>query len=236
MSRGHLMGLDLGGGGVRCLLLDVESGAVPIARHAVVTRIAPGTNGLGVDLDLASVERGLAAATREALLRADATPGQVLGIAATSMRLGAVVLDRDGEAILATPNRDARAIGPGLVLASRHGDALLQVTGRFPYPIFAAARLRWLVESQPEAIARAAHFFSISDWMTWFLCGEARADRSQAAESLLFGIAERNWAWEWIDELEIPRRLFPELCDPGTVVGTLTEPAAAALGLRLEPA
>jgi sugar (pentulose or hexulose) kinase len=31
MSRQYLMGLDLGGGGGRCLLVDVESGEMTIA-------------------------------------------------------------------------------------------------------------------------------------------------------------------------------------------------------------
>ena len=66
-------------------------------------------------------------------------------------------------------------------------------------------------ETAPETLDGIAHFFAISDWMTWLLCGEAATDPSQAAESGLMDIAAGTWAWDWIDRLEIPRRVFPEI-------------------------
>ena len=135
------------------------------------------------------------------------------------MRLGMVVLDRAGEPLLAVPNRDARAVRQGLVLAAEHGDEFRRFSGRTPLPVFAAARLRWLAEERPETLRKAAHFLSISDWIAWRLCGEVTAEPSQAAESLLFDVASQGWAWDWIDRLEIPRGLFPELRPCGSRAG-----------------
>ena len=86
----------------------------------------------------------LAEAAREAMQRAGATPDQVLAVAATSMRHTTVVLDASGGALLATPNRDARAAGEAFQLASEHGSALYARTGQWPSPLGTAARLRWL--------------------------------------------------------------------------------------------
>lgn len=227
----YAMGLDLGGGGVRCLLLDLESKATVCTRSPVAPTPAPGTGGLGYDLDLDAIEKSLARAIGQTLARAGAQPGQIRGIATASMRLGTVLLDAAGEAILAVPNRDARAVVQGLTLAAEHGEELLALSGRWPSPIFAAARLRWLRENEPAALDRAAHFFSISDWITWRLCGEAVAEPSQAAESMLFNLAERAWAWDWIDRLEIPRSLFPSLGESGRPVGSVTSEAATRFGL-----
>ena len=65
-----------------------------------------------------------AEATHEAMERAGARADEVIGIAASALRLGNVMLDARGEAVLAVPNRDARAVGPGLMLGAQHGEAL----------------------------------------------------------------------------------------------------------------
>jgi autoinducer 2 (AI-2) kinase len=227
----YAIGLDLGGGSVRCLLLDLARGQTVCTARPIASTPAPGTSGLGFDLDLERVAAALAAATREALARAGADGGEIRAIACTGMRLGTVLLDAAGGVLLAVPNRDARAVGPGLVLAAQHGEALQRVTGHWPYPIFAAARLRWLAETDPARMARVACFLSLSDWMAFWLSGAVASEASQAAESLLFDVTSGAWAWEWIDRLEIPRHLFPELRASGSRLGALQPAAAAALGL-----
>ncbi len=103
------MGLDVGGSGGRCLLVDVESGEVVTALRGWEHRVVPGTAGLGFDLDLESLWARLGEASREALERAGARPEQVLGMAVTSMRFALVVVDRAGRAVFGAPNRDGRA-------------------------------------------------------------------------------------------------------------------------------
>src|SRR5262245_14155321 len=116
MSQRFVMGLDVGGGKGRCLLLDIDDGRTISTfrrwRHPVV----PETGGFGFDLDTAEVWRLLAEAAREALARAKAGPKQILGVAATGMRHGQVLVDRAGAVLLATPTRDARAAVQGLSL------------------------------------------------------------------------------------------------------------------------
>ena len=231
MSRRFLMGLDVGGGSGRSLLVDVDSGAVLSASRTWRFGTAPDTSGLGTDLDLELMWRLLSEASRELLARAGAAPSEVMGIAATGLRLGSVVLDRDGAPILAVPNRDARAAGPGLLMAAEHGERIFARMGRWPYPVFSAARLRWLTETDPAGARRAAHHLSISDWVTYKLCGTPVAEPSQAGESLLFDLASREWAWDWIDELGLSRELFPAPRECGSRAGALGSEAAADLGL-----
>ena len=232
MSTTYLMGMDQGGSGVRCLLLDTGSGHIHHAARRCAARRTPGTGGLGADLDLDLIWASLCAAAGEVMQSAGAKPDQIAGIAAASMRLGSVVLDSDGEAILAVPNVDARAAGEGLRMAAEHGAALLPRTGHWPLPIMAAPRLQWLAAQRADAWKRAAHYFSISDWLTWRLSGEALADPSQASVTLLFGITKSSWDWDWIDELGFPRHLFPEVRESGTPAGSLSREAARDLGLR----
>ena len=232
MSAVYTMGVDFGGGGVRCLLLDSRSGQTHHAVRACAPHRTPGTGGLGVDLDLAEIWAALSAATREVVERAGAAPGQIAAIAATSMRLGCVVMDGDGNALLAVPNVDARAAGEGLRMAAEHGQMLFPRTGHWPVPVMAAPRLQWLATQRPDEWKRATHFFSISDWLCWRLSGQALADPSQASVTLLYRLEASDWDWEWIDELGLPRQLFPEMRQSGAPAGTLCAEAARDLGLR----
>ena len=232
MNSTYLMGLDAGGGGGRCLLVETEGGRVTTVFRPWTHRPAPGTGGWGYDLDLERCWSLLAEATREAMGWVGATPEQVLAVAATSMRHTTVVIDRRGQAILATPNRDARAAAEGMQLAAERGAEFHQRTGHWPSPILAAARLRWLATNVPDELEQALAFLSFSDWIAYRLCGQIAAEPSQAGETLLFGLEARDWDWDLIDGLGLPRRLFPPLRQPGTRLGGLGEGAADALGLK----
>ncbi len=89
----YVIGLDFGGGGGRTILLDLHAGRTVSASRPWRFATAPGTGGLGYDLDLEAIRAVYAATTREALERAGARPEQVIGIAATAVRFGNVLLD-----------------------------------------------------------------------------------------------------------------------------------------------
>jgi sugar (pentulose or hexulose) kinase/phosphoglycerate dehydrogenase-like enzyme/ribulose-5-phosphate 4-epimerase/fuculose-1-phosphate aldolase/putative sterol carrier protein len=232
VSAHFLMALDAGGGGGHCLLVDTDSGTFTRAFRAWTHPAAPGTGGLGANLDLDMLWAALAEAAREAMQIAGAAPEHVLGVAATSMRHTTVVLDAAGAGLLTTPNRDSRAVTEAFQLASEQGDTFYARTGHWPSPLSTAPRLRWFATFDPDAWKRAVTVITLSDWVTYRLCGEIATDPSQAGESLLFDVAQRDWAWDLIAGLQIPRQLLPTLRQPGTRLGGLTAAAADALGLR----
>ena len=126
MSRRYLMGLDVGGGSGRSLLVDVDTGSVHAASRHWRFETAPGTSGLGSEIDLELVWKLLAEASREVLAAAGVSANEVEGVASTSMRLGTVLLDSDGASILAVPNRDAGAAGPGILMSVNHGERIFE--------------------------------------------------------------------------------------------------------------
>jgi autoinducer 2 (AI-2) kinase len=231
VSERFLMGLDLGGGGVRCLLVAPESGRSVGASRAFRAEPVPELP-LAIEYEPEATFAALCEVAREALARAGAGPADVLGIAATSMRHGSALLDAQGRELLLAPNRDARGSGPAIRLALERGAELHARTGHWPNPVQPAARLRWFAEQAPETLARAATHLALSDWIAFRLCGERASEASQASETGLLEIARPAWAVELADALEIPRRLLPELRASGTPLGKLGEAAASALGLR----
>jgi autoinducer 2 (AI-2) kinase len=231
MAKNYLMAIDVGGGSGRCLLLDPETGATRSAKRNWTHPAAPGTSGLGYSIDTNDVLKKLAEASREVLAKAGAAPDQIAGIATSGMRNTIVVLDARNNILLATPNRDARALGEGMMLGLERGQEFYTVTGHWPTPLFLGTRLIWMKNNTPDLFKRAATALSLTDWMAFILSGQKVSEHSQAGESLLFDLKQRRWAFDLIDSLGFPRSLFPEPVDSGAPIGTLTKQAADLLGL-----
>jgi len=138
MKTQYLMAIDVGGGSGRCLLLNPETGAIKTAKRNWTHPVAPGTSGLGYSVDANDILKKLGDVSREVLAKAGATPNQIAGIAVSGMRNTIVVLDAQGDILLATPNRDARALGEGMVLGAERGKEVHTVTGHWPTPLFSA--------------------------------------------------------------------------------------------------
>jgi autoinducer 2 (AI-2) kinase len=224
-----LLGLDAGGGGIRALVLDPERGPLASARRPWTHRAAPGTAGMGIDLDLDATWHAIVTATRDAVVRAGVAPEAIAGVAASAMRFATVVIAGDGAPLFAAPNRDGRAAGACFELLAE-GAALHARTGHGPTPISLLARLRWL--ARQEGAARAGHALALSDWIAWRLCGALATDRSQASTSGLFDLARGVWAEDLADASGIPRAWLPPIVPAGSRLGALGAEAARALGLR----
>jgi autoinducer 2 (AI-2) kinase len=224
------MGLDLGGGGLRCLLVNPDTLRVVTAYRGWAASPVPEVP-MGIEYDAAATWSVLGEVVREALERAQAGPEAILGVAATSMRHASALLDADGRELLVASNRDTRGLAASLEIAGTCGEELHRRTGHWPNPVQPAGRLMQLCRQAPEILERAATHLSLSDWIAWRLCGERVCEPSQASETLLFEIEQPAWAWDLIERLELPPGIFPELRAAGSRLGEVAEAAAAELGL-----
>ena len=231
MTKPWLMGIDLGGGGARCVLVDCASGALVSATDSWHFRAAEGTFGTGYDIDLDVVWEAVGRASRAAVQKAGLDTSALGGIAVSAMRFATVVLDAGGGPLLAVDNRDARAAGEYFEVAEKLGQKLLEEAGCCPLPLHASARLLWLRKQRPREFDRAATVFGLGDWLNFRLSGARAIDPTQASASGLFRLGKKEWCWSAIDELKLPRALFPPVVEAGCALGELSAGAAAHLGL-----
>ncbi len=231
MKTHYLMAIDVGGGSGRCLLLDPETGATVTAKRSWAHPAVPGTSGLGYSIDTAGILKKIGEASREVLAKAGADPSRIAGIAASGMRNTIVVLDDRRGVLLATPNRDARALGEGMTLGFERGKEIHAVSGHWPTPLFLGTRLVWMKANAPDLFKQASLAVSVTDWLAFILSGSIASERSQAGESLLFDLKRGEWAFDLIDSLGIPRSFFPHPVDSGARLGELTREGASLLGL-----
>lgn len=82
---------------------------------------------------------------------------------------------------------------------------------------------------RPE-FKQAEKMLLMPDLFTYWLTGETISEYSMASTSQLLDAKKRDWDWELIKALGLPKKIFCDIVKPGTVVGRLTDEMAAELG------
>ncbi len=71
----------------------------------------------------------------------------------------------------------------------------------------------------------------IPDFLNFLLSGNKKAEYSIASTTSLAEPINREWSWDLIDAFGFPREIFPEIVEPGTILGTLMPSIAKQTGL-----
>ncbi len=97
---------------------------------------------------------------------------------------------------------------------------------------FLISSLMWVREQEPDNYAKIYRLMLPKDYIRYRMCGEYGTDMSDASGSGAFDTANRRWAWELIDGLEIDRSIFPACGESCEIAGRVTEACARETGLR----
>lgn len=99
-------------------------------------------------------------------------------------------------------------------------------------PAFYNTSLHLLAQAQQKsrALNEADRLLFISDLIAYWLTGEKANERTIASTSQLYSPATKDWAWDVIDALGIPRGVFGKINDPGTILGTTRKDIEGKIG------
>jgi rhamnulokinase len=157
---------------------------------------------------------GLRAAGREA--------GRLDGVGIDSWAVDVGLLDSCGD-LLGNPvhYRDTRhATAVPDVHALVPPEELYRVSGLQHLPFNTVFQLSAMATRPGFAVAERA--LLVPDLLAYWLTGAVGAEVTNASTTGLLDATSRQWAWELIDRLGLPRRLFPPLTRPGDRLGELT--------------
>ncbi|HXA66768.1 MAG TPA: xylulokinase [Bryobacteraceae bacterium] len=225
------LGLDVGTGGTRVLLVD-ENGHV---RHACT---APHED-MRMERPGWAEQRpedwwdAAGQAIRGVLSQANVSGQDVRGVGLSGQMHGLVVLDETGRvirpALIWCDQRSQRQVdwinqtaGKEMVLRSTANPVL---TG------FTLPKLLWVRDNQPRLFERVRRMLLPKDYIRFQLTGEFASDVSDASGTALFDVVHRRWAWDLADKLELDRRILPRVYESSEVAGKITEAAARETGL-----
>ena len=98
-----------------------------------------------------------------------------------------------------------------------------------------AFQLLSLRKYRPHILERAHRLLFMPDLFAYLLTGEQHTEYSIATTSQLIDIETKNWSFDIMDRLGIPRRLFTDISPSGTVNGMLAEDVCMECGVESVP-
>jgi len=229
-SRPCLLGIDLGTGSTKAVLVDDSGQTVGVGVSANEVRSPrPGWVESDPEAWWAStcnaVGRALSAATT------GDRPPQVVGIGLSGQMHGAVLV-----------GADARPLGPAVLWADQRAlaeadryralpEALRQAVGNPVAPGMTGPVLLWLEANEPERYGSARWALVAKDWLRARLTGELASDPSDASGTLLADLERRAWSPEVTGALGLRPSLLPPILASDALGGSLLASAASALRL-----
>ena len=82
------------------------------------------------------------------------------------------------------------------------------------------------------ALENAETMLFMPDLLGYFLTGEVKSEYTEATTSMLYNPTIKDWDWEIIEQLGLPKKIFTKLDRAGSLRGKLRPELAAELGLN----
>jgi len=197
---------DLGASSGRVMVGEVGAGALSLVEcHRFVNRPVRTAGTLHWDILYLYQE----------LLDALRVAGQVDGIGIDSWAVDYGLLDGDG-VLLGNPvhYRDSRTDGAA-ANAERLGAADLYATTGLQFLPFNT--IHQLMAERRLDVAR--RLLLVPDLLAYWLTGQTGAELTNASTTQLLDVRTRTWSTELMDRIGVSPDLFPDLREPGTVIG-----------------
>lgn len=229
----HLLGIDVGTGGTRALVID-ESGVVlgaATAEHAAFA--SPRTGWAEQDPD--DWWRAAREAIPRALTAAGVDAASIAAVGLSGQMHGATLLDTTGAVVRpALIWCDQRTQAECDQLTERIGAArLIEWTSNPALTGFTLPKLLWVRRTEPDAWARVRHVLLPKDYIRYKLTGRLATDVADASGTLLFDVARRRWSTDMLQATGLAPSLLPEAFEGPQVTGSVTAAGAEATGLRV---
>lgn len=226
-----VMGIDLGTGGVRAIVVDAESGRVLAGATAEYPMLTPQPQ--WAEQHPEDWWDGACDAIRRVLRDAGDGAGQLVAVGVTGQMHGLTLLDDAGEVIRPAliwcdqrTERQCEAIHTTVGL-----ERLKRIAANPALTGFTAPKLLWVREHEPEAYRRVRHLLLPKDYLRFRLSGEYATDVADASGTLLLDVPQRRWSGELLDLLRIPAAWLPSLHEGPEVCARVSAAGAAATGL-----
>lgn len=109
---------------------------------------------------------------------------------------------------------------------------LYDITGIHFLPFNVSNQLLWFVTRRKELLKASVRYLPVPSLFNYYLGGCTAVDSTFASVTQLMDARRRQWSTPVLKALGIPRKLLPEIVDPGTRIGKLHAPLAESLGLN----
>lgn len=228
----YWLGIDIGTGGTRALLVD-EKGTVKgsyTALHEDMRMERP----LWAEQRPENWWDAAQEAIRGVLAESGAAGKDIKGIGLSGQMHGLTLLDERDD-----------VIRPALIWCDQRSqaqvdwvnehvgrDKVLEYTANPVVTGFTLPKLLWVRDNEPENFARIRKVLLPKDYVRFRLTGEYASEVSDASGTSLFDVVGRRWSYDMADACGIDRAVLPAVYESVDVTGKISAEAAAATGLE----
>jgi xylulokinase len=225
------IGLDIGTGGSRALLVD-ERGRVRAgftAPHQEMSMPRP----LWAEQDPDDWWSAAVKAIQGVLAQAGAGGAAVKAIGLSGQMHGLVILDAAH-----------RVIRPSLIWCDQRSqpqvdcinsalgkEKVLEYTANPVLTGFTLPKLLWVRDNEPQNFARVRRMLLPKDYVRFRLTGEFATEVSDASGTSVFDVVNRRWSYEMMDGLGLDRAILPACYESSEITGTIAPAIAELTGL-----
>jgi glycerol kinase len=241
MPNHHVLAIDQGTTNTKVLLFDERSAVVAQASRSVAIDFPRAG---WVEQDARAIWRSVQEAVDDCLT------------AVNGLAIDAVAITNQRETVVVWDRKSGVPVGPAIVWQCRRTTDFCEMlraggfqpkleaaTGLTIDPLFSASKLRWLLTSIPDGMARAEHGElcggTVDSWLLWNLTGGAvhACDTTNASRTQLLNLHSAAWDPELLSLFSIPSSVLPTVCQSSGVFGEVSvirrisgTPIASAIG------
>jgi xylulokinase len=228
----YFLGIDVGTGGTRALVMDGEGRVIVSATEEHKAFASPEIG--WAEQDPGDWWRACGVAVRKALAEGNLRGDQIACVGLSGQMHGAVLLDGEGSVVRpALIWCDIRTEKQGRDLTALIGrERLIQLTCNPALANFTLTKCLWVRENEPENWSRVRSLLLPKDYVRFQLAGERATDVADASGTLLLDVARRRWSKEMLGFAQMDESLLPALYESPEICGRVSAAGAAATGLK----
>ncbi len=225
----YVIGIDLGTGGVKALLLSQEGNICADATVSYSPDLPkPGYSEQDPQTWWYAVEKVL-----ETLI--DKYPdarGNVAALSCSGQMHSSVFLDKDGQiirkAILWNDTRTTKQTRDIYNTVGR--EVLLESVANLALEGFTLPKLLWLRDNETENYSRVNKLIMPKDYINYRLTGVIATEKSDAAGTLMYDVKNGRWSDTVLSALNIDKNILPQVLSSTDNVGRVTGDLCSLLG------
>ena len=157
---------------------------------------------------------------------------RVLAVSFDGSTHNAVLLDKNMQVVRKTIMwTDQRSVEECKFLRENYGDMIFATGYQQVAPTWTLPQMRWLLNHEPEVLAKTAKILFVKDYVRYLVTGVAVTDYIEAQGTLFFDMKNMCWSPELVKLAGLRMDQMPELVKPTDAVGAITAQAARDTGL-----
>ena len=221
------LGIDVGTGGSRAVLIDTNGSLIASAtvEHAPFASPEIGW----AEQNPEDWRRASFEAIRQVLAQENVRAEDIKAVGLSGQMHGAVFLDENDEVL--RPSIiwcDQRTEKQCRELTETVGaERLIELVSNPALTNFTLTKMLWLRENEPETWQRTRTVLLPKDYLRFCLTGDKATDVSDASGTLLLDVKNRKWSAEMLAAVAMNESLLPKLYESTAITGVTSKECAA---------